>query len=167
MSSKEEEEKRSSTFVKSLIDDISTEIEHNPVVSRTLSQVSNFAREVAGISAYPPVDVIEEMGRVIVTVDLPGVAAANTLVTLEGNVLTIKAQRTVVRTTAGGVVHRRERPENIARKVYLPIHVEKGEKIDAKTRMEDGVLEIEIGNPQINIINLQGASRQAGKKSDD
>ncbi|MEO9295748.1 MAG: Hsp20/alpha crystallin family protein [Nitrososphaera sp.] len=164
MSSKEE--RRSSTSVKSLIDEISAEIERNPVVSRAISEVNNFAREVAGFVAYPPVDVIEDMGRIIVTVDLPGVAAENTRVTLEGNILTLKAQRPARTTIGGETVHRKERPEKIVRKVYLPIHVEKGEKVDAKTRMKDGVLEIEIGNPQTNIINLQGASRQADKKSD-
>lgn len=160
------EEKRGSILVKALIEEVSAEIERNGFVSKTFSEVNNFTRDVAGIAVYPPVDVIEELGKVIVTVDLPGFDAASTNITVEENILTIKAQRSS-RQTIGGVVHRKERPDKIIRRIHLPISVEKGEKVGSKTNLEDGVLEIQIENPAANVISIAGPSARASSKKSD
>jgi HSP20 family molecular chaperone IbpA len=58
----------------------------------------------------PPVELVEQGGRLMVIVALPGVSPDAVDLTLEGDVLSIRAQRHLPRAFSGGTVHCLEIP---------------------------------------------------------
>ncbi|WP_245001931.1 Hsp20/alpha crystallin family protein [Cupriavidus pinatubonensis] len=69
----------------------------------------------------PPVELVEQGGRLIVIVALPGVSPDAVDLTLEGDVLSIRAQRHLPRAFSGGTVHCLEIPYGrFERRLALP-----------------------------------------------
>ncbi len=148
----DKEKERSSSFLRALLQDVSAELERNPHVSRVVSEFHNATRDITGISAYPPIDVFEEPGKVIIFADLPGVRKNSIKITLLGDALTISAVRQTEDTE--GTVLKRERSERLHRRIILPIHVEEGDIPKTEHELKDGVLKFVVYNKQANVINL-------------
>ena len=90
----------------------------------------------------PAADVEEYADRFELFVDLPGIAAKDVEITLEGEVLTLSGERSDVRSTEELVNSRRERSTGrFHRRFILPETVD-AEKVKARGR--DGVLEVTI-----------------------
>ena len=89
----------------------------------------------------PPIDLHEENGNLIVTVDIPGFDKNDIKVSMNGNVLSISAEK---KDDKNGRTIMKQRPRVIDRKMRLPITVKEGEEKVNSAKYTDGVLTIEI-----------------------
>jgi len=89
----------------------------------------------------PPIDLHEENDNLIVTVDIPGFDKNDIKVSMNGNVLSINAEKKDV---ANGRTIMKQRPRVIDKKMRLPIIVKEGEEKVNSAKYVDGVLTIEI-----------------------
>ena len=89
----------------------------------------------------PPIDLHEENNNLIVTVDIPGFDKNDIKVSMNGNVLSINAEK---KDNKNGRTIMKQRPRVIDKKMRLPITVEEGEEKVNSAKYIDGVLTIEI-----------------------
>ena len=89
----------------------------------------------------PPIDLHEENDNLIVTVDIPGFDKNDIKVSMNGNVLSINAEK---KDEKNGRVIMKQRPRVIDKKMRLPITVKEGEEKVNFAKYVDGVLTIEI-----------------------
>lgn len=102
----------------------------------------------------PSTDVYQREGRLVVQVDLPGMAREDIRVTLEEGALVIRGERKTETEVAEESYHRRERRYGgFLRRVPLSFEV-KPEEVQAS--FKDGVLEVSLPLPQ----EVRPAARQ-------
>jgi len=89
----------------------------------------------------PPIDLHEENDNLIVTVDIPGFVKNDIKVSMNGNMLSINAEKKDV---VDGRTIMKQRPRVIDKKMRLPITVKEGEEKVNSAKYADGVLTIEI-----------------------
>ena len=89
----------------------------------------------------PPIDLHEENDNLIVTVDIPSFDKSDIKVSMNGNVLSINAEK---KDGANGRTIMKQRPRVIDKKMRLPITVKEGEEKVNSAKYSDGVLTIEI-----------------------
>ena len=89
----------------------------------------------------PPIDLHEENDNLIVIVDIPGFDKKDIKVSMNGNVLSINAEK---KDEKNGRVIMKQRPRVIDKKMRLPITVKEGEEKVNSAKYVDGVLTIEI-----------------------
>jgi len=89
----------------------------------------------------PPIDLHEENDNLIVTVDIPGFDKNDIKVSMNGNVLSINAEK---KDATNGRPIMKQRPRVIDKKMRLPITVKEGEEKVNSAKYADGVLTIEI-----------------------
>lgn len=91
---------------------------------------------------FPPVNVYSGTDQVVVSAELPGVAAEHVDISVLDDTLTIQGSRPADDAPEDAVAHRRERGTgDFSRRVRLPFRVE-ASAVDAK--FENGVLEITL-----------------------
>ena len=89
----------------------------------------------------PPIDLHEKNGKLIVTVDIPGFDKNDIKISMNGNVLSINAEK---KDGVDGRIIMKQRPRIIDKKMRLPITVKEGEEKVNSAKYVDGVLAIEI-----------------------
>jgi len=89
----------------------------------------------------PPIDLHEENDNLVVTVDIPGFDKNDIKVSMNGNVLSINAEK---KDATNGRTIMKQRPRVIDKKMRLPITVKEGEEKVNSAKYVDGVLTIEI-----------------------
>jgi HSP20 family protein len=90
----------------------------------------------------PPVDIIEDKDRILMTVELPGVTENDITIQMEGGVLTIRGERRAEVEKEGRTYHRTERAYGqFVRSFTLPNNVDR-ERI--KAQFADGMLQLEM-----------------------
>ena len=89
----------------------------------------------------PPIDLHEENDNLVVTVDIPGFDKNDIKVSMNGNVLSINAEK---KDATNGRTIMKQRPRVIDKKMRLPITVKEGEEKVNSAKYADGVLTIEI-----------------------
>ena len=89
----------------------------------------------------PPIDLHEKNGNLVVTVDIPGFDKNDIKVSMNGNVLSISAEK---KDAVNGRTIMKQRPRIIDKKMRLPITVKEGEEKVNSAKYADGVLMIEI-----------------------
>ena len=89
----------------------------------------------------PPIDLHEENDNLVVTVDIPGFDKNDIKVSMNGNVLSINAEK---KDNKNGRTIMNQRPRIIDKKMRLPITVKEGEEKVNSAKYADGVLTIEI-----------------------
>jgi len=92
---------------------------------------------------YPPVNLVETVDAFVLTAEIPGVAADDIDVSLEGQTVTLSGQRKVDSTAGDGVaVHRRERAAGHFKRAFeLP---KKFDLEAAEAKHKNGVLELRL-----------------------
>ena len=114
-----------------------------------LDEIDQLARDIwtswqpgfFGTTLVPHTDVYEEKGQLVVKTELPGITEKDLEVTLEGDVLTIRAEKKE-EVTEDVTHHTRERYYGkYVRSMSLPSHVN-GDKVSAS--FDNGVLELRI-----------------------
>ncbi len=89
----------------------------------------------------PPIDLHEENDSLVVTVDIPGFVKNDIKVSMNGNMLSINAEK---KDSKNGRTIMKQRPRVIDKKMRLPITVKEGEEKVNSAKYADGVLTIEI-----------------------
>ena len=89
----------------------------------------------------PPIVLHEENDNLVVTVDIPGFNKNDIKVSMNGNVLSINAEK---KDNKNGRSIMKQRPRVIDKKMRLPITVKEGEEKVNSAKYVDGVLTIEI-----------------------
>jgi len=90
----------------------------------------------------PPVDIMEEKDRILMTAELPGFKESDIEIQMEGNLLTLRGERKSEVEKEGRTFHRMERSYGqFVRSFTLPNNVDR-ERIQAK--FSNGLLEIEL-----------------------
>ena len=89
----------------------------------------------------PPIDLHEENDNLVVTVDIPGFEKSDIKVSMNGNVLSINAEK---KDSKNGRTIMKQRPRVIDKKMRLPITVKEGEEKVNSAKYVDGLLTIEI-----------------------
>ena len=89
----------------------------------------------------PPIDLHEEDGNLIVTVDIPGFDKNDIKVSMNANVLSINAEK---KDAVNGRTIMKQRPRIIDKKIRLPIAVKEGEEKENSAKYSEGVLTIQI-----------------------
>ena len=89
----------------------------------------------------PPIDLHEENDNLVVTVDIPGFVKNDIKVSMNGNVLSINAEK---KDNKNGRTIMNQRPRVIDKKMRLPITVKEGEEKVNSAKYANGVLTIEI-----------------------
>ena len=89
----------------------------------------------------PPIDLHEENNNLVVTVDIPGFVKNDIKVSMNGNVLSINAEK---KDAVNGRTIMKQRPRVIDKKMRLPITVKEGEEKVTSAKYTDGVLTLII-----------------------
>ena len=112
----------------------------NYMVKEVMKEIGNKSREFYEF-ILPPVDMILQNDSLIVTIDMPGFEKKEIKLRLNGNILSINAER---EDKIEGTVIWRQRPRSIDKKVRLPIEVKDDEDPGASAKYRDGVLILTI-----------------------
>jgi HSP20 family protein len=96
--------------------------------------------EGAGVSWYPPVDIYETEGHIVLKAEVPGVTIESIDIEVNENVLTLKGERRFTKSLKEENYHRMERFYGAFERVFsLPMCVDKN---NIKANLKDGVLKI-------------------------
>jgi HSP20 family protein len=97
----------------------------------------------------PTLDLVEEPGRFILEMDVPGVRLEDLAISVVGRRLTVKGSREIVRERSGPRVHLMERwSGSFSRSLDLPAQVDEG---GIAATLREGILRIELprrGDPR-------------------
>ena len=112
----------------------------NHVAKEFFKEIDDKSREFFEF-VLPPIDLHEENDNLVVTVDIPGFNKNEIKVSMNGNVLSINAEK---KDNKNGRIIMKQRPRVIDKKMRLPIIVKEGEEKVNSAKYVDGVLTIEI-----------------------
>ena len=112
----------------------------NHVAKEFFKEIDDKSREFFEF-VLPPIDLHEENDNLVVTADIPGFNKNDIKVSMNGNVLSINAEK---KDNKNGRIIMKQRPRVIDKKMRLPITVEEGEEKVNSAKYVDGVLTIEI-----------------------
>ena len=112
----------------------------NHVAKEFFKEIDDKSREFFEF-VLPPIDLHEENDNLVVTADIPGFNKNDIKVSMNGNVLSINAEK---KDNKNGRIIMKQRPRVIDKKMRLPITIEEGEEKVNSAKYVDGVLTIEI-----------------------
>jgi HSP20 family molecular chaperone IbpA len=102
----------------------------------------------------PAIDMYEDVNNLIVEIDLPGFRKEDVNIRIvEDNILSIKARREKV-TEPFSVIHYRQRPVQIDKRIVLPISTKDGKRITAIAKYENGVVTLRIPIPTATAVPI-------------
>jgi HSP20 family protein len=102
----------------------------------------------------PAIDMYEDVNNLIVEIDLPGFRKEDVNIRIvEDNILSIKARRKKV-TEPFSVIHYRQRPVQIDKRIVLPISTKDGKRITATAKYENGVVILRIPIPTATAVPI-------------
>ena len=110
------------------------------MVKEVMKEIGNKSREFYEF-ILPPVDMILQDDKLVVIIDMPGFDKKEIKVRLNGNILSINAER---EQEIEGTIIWRQRPSLIDKKMRLPIEVKDDEDLTASAKYHDGVLTLTI-----------------------
>jgi HSP20 family protein len=116
-------------------------------------------------SWIPPVDIVEEKERILLTAELPGFQEKDIQIQMEGGVLTLRGERKSETESEGRTFHRMERSYGqFVRSFTLPNNVDRE---NIKASFHNGLLEIELPKREEakpRQIKISAGSGNGGKK---
>jgi HSP20 family protein len=110
------------------------------MAKEVMKEIGNKSREFYEF-ILPPVDMILQDNKLMVTIDMPGFDKKEIKLKLNGNILSINAKR---EDEVEGTIIWRQRPHSIDKKIRLPIEVKDDEDLGASAKYHDGVLTLTI-----------------------
>jgi HSP20 family protein len=109
-------------------------------------------------SVLPSIDMYEDGNDLVIEVDLPGFAKKNIFLRVTDDVLSIKARKKEARRDEEypGIVHYRQRPVQIDRRIILPFSTREGEgdRAVGTATYADGVVKLNIPIPGSNVVPI-------------
>ena len=107
-----------------------------------MKEIGNKSREFYEF-VLPPVDMAIEQDKLIVQIDLPGFEKNNIKLRLNGNILSINAEKKDKIELKNDMICK-QRPNVIDKKIRLPLRIKEGEEKVNSAKYVDGVLTITI-----------------------
>ncbi len=100
----------------------------------------------------PAIDMYEDENGLIIKIDLPGFKRNEIKISIEEDVLSIRAKRMESEDERLGTVFYKQRPVQIDKRISLPISIKEGEKVSGTATYLDGVVTLKIPTPRVNVI---------------
>jgi HSP20 family protein len=101
----------------------------------------------------PAIDMYEDVNNLVVEIDLPGFRKEDINIRIVDNILSIKARRQKA-TEPLGIIHYRQRPVQIDKRIVLPISTKDGKRITATAKYENGVVTLRIPIPTATAVPI-------------
>ena len=116
--------------------------------------LSDFSREFYEFT-MPAIDMFEDddTNELIVKIDLPGYAKKDIRLSIDEDILRIRANRDRDEEFSTGSIYYKHRPRQIDKKIILPISPRDSENIVGAATYADGVLTVRI--PSVQPKNIQ------------
>ena len=105
--------------------------------------LGNFSREFYEYIT-PAIDIFEDENELIVKIDLPGYAKKDINLSIEEEILRIRAKKEPDDETRIGSIYYKQRPRQIDKSIVLPISTQDGTKVVGAAVYVDGVVTVRI-----------------------
>lgn len=102
----------------------------------------------------PAIDMYEDENGLIVKIDLPGFKRDEIKISIEEDILSIRAKRMEQEEERLGTVLYKQRPIQIDKRISLPISTKEGEKVTGTAIYSDGVVTLRIPISRVGIIPI-------------
>jgi HSP20 family protein len=106
-------------------------------------ELGNFSREFYEY-VTPAIDIFEDENELVVKIDLPGYAKKDINLSLEEDILRIRAKKEPDEETRIGSIYYKQRPRQIDKSIVLPISTQDGTKVVGAAAYVDGVVIVRI-----------------------
>ncbi len=100
----------------------------------------------------PAIDMYEDENGLIVKIDLPGFKRDEIKISVEEDILSIRAKRIEPQDESLGTILYKQRPIQIDKRISLPISIKKGEKVTGTATYSDGVVTLRIPISRVGVI---------------
>jgi HSP20 family protein len=117
-----------------------------------------FSREIGKRSrefyefVMPAIDMYEDENGLIVKIDLPGFKREEIKISVEEDILSIRAKRMEPEDERLGTILYKQRPVQIDKRISLPIPIKEGEKVTGTAIYSDGVVTLRIPISRVGVI---------------
>ncbi len=112
------------------------------LVKEVMKEIGNKSREFYEF-VLPPIDMHLNEDSLKVIIDIPGFAKKDIELTLCGDILSIKAQKTINEKESESLISN-QRPNVIDKKIRLPINIKQGEEKIESAKYQNGILTLII-----------------------
>ena len=112
------------------------------LVKEVIKEIGNKSREFYEF-VLPPIDMYLNEKNLKIVIDIPGFAKDDIKLTLCGDILSIKAQKTIDENESKSLISN-QRPNMIDKKVRLPVDIKQGEEKIESAKYENGILTLII-----------------------
>jgi len=112
------------------------------LVKEVIKEIGNKSREFYEF-VLPPIDMYLNEKNLKIVIDIPGFAKDDIKLTLCGDILSIKAQKTADEKESESLISN-QRPNVIDKKVRLPVNIKQGEEKIESAKYENGILTLII-----------------------
>ncbi|NOQ44396.1 MAG: Hsp20 family protein [Nitrosopumilus sp.] len=112
------------------------------LVKEVIKEIGNKSREFYEF-ILPPIDMYLNENNLEVIIDVPGFSKKDIELTLCGDILSIKAQKTIDEKKIESLVTN-QRPNVIDKKIRLPVDIKQGEEKIESAKYEKGILTLII-----------------------
>ena len=106
-------------------------------------ELGNFSREFYEYIT-PAIDIFEDENELVVKIDLPGYAKKDINLSIEEDILRIRAKKEPDKETRIGSIYYKQRPRQIDKSIVLPISTQDGTKVVGAAAYVDGVVTVRI-----------------------
>ena len=106
-------------------------------------ELGNFSREFYEYIT-PAIDIFEDENELVVKIDLPGYAKKDINLSIEEDILRIRAKKEPDEETRIGFIYYKQRPRQIDKSIVLPISTQDGTKVVGAGAYVDGVVTVRI-----------------------
>lgn len=100
----------------------------------------------------PAIDMYEDENGLIVKIDLPGFKRDEIKISVEEDILSIRAKRMEPQDESLGTILYKQRPIQIDKRISLPISIKEGEKVTGTATYSDGVVTLRIPISKVGVI---------------
>ncbi len=102
----------------------------------------------------PAIDMYEDENGLIVKIDLPGFKREEIKISIEEDILSIRAKRMESEEERLGTILYKQRPVQIDKRISLPISIKEGEKVTGTAIYSDGVVTLRIPISRVGVIPI-------------
>ena len=101
----------------------------------------------------PAIDMYEDENSLIVKIDLPGFKRDEIKISIDENILSIRAKRIEPEDESlGSILYYKQRPIQIDKRISLPVSIKEGEKVTGTAIYSDGVVTMRIPISRVGVI---------------
>ena len=102
----------------------------------------------------PAIDMYEDENGLVVKIDLPGFKRDEIKISIEEDILSIRARKMEPQDESLGTILYKQRPVQLDKRISLPIPVKEGEKVTGTATYLDGVVTLKIPISRANVIPI-------------